>query len=339
MSQDGKVYVADREGVLYALDADSGVILAIHETDPIREASPIWPLVQAGHVPGARVPVSSPPVVSGGSLLFGDDEGVFYCLRRGEWSVQWRKAAPLELQARSGGAYQPALASRGVVYVACADGHAYAVEARSGRSLFRIYLRGEPTAPPALGGGKLLVATRPVFKGESPRLHALGMQAGDRLWHVDLPGSARALLTTREEAIVATEAGLSSIDLRRGGVRWEVSSEDLGGAPTCLSADRERVYVGWDEGLAAVDLKDGGAILWTGRTNLASVVTGLACGDEGVWLAAGRTLLAFDGLDGRTLGRASVGSACVGGPVLGWANLYVSTRGGDVVALAPEPGA
>ncbi|MGE0713256.1 MAG: PQQ-binding-like beta-propeller repeat protein [Planctomycetota bacterium] len=338
VSRDGVLYVADREGSLVSLDADSGERKDALRTDPIAEASPAWPLVAAGHVPRDRVPVSSPPVISGWLLLFGDDEGVFYCVRRGESTVLWRKASPLPLAARSGAAYPAPLASEGSVFVASACGHIYAADARSGRAYYRIFLRGAPTAPPALSGGRLLVVTRPLFKGEAPRLHALHPESGERLWHRDLPAEAapRGLALTRDLALVSGAAGVFATRLRRGEPAWTTPAAALGGAPSGpLALERWRAFVARSGGVCALRCDDGEPC-WSVDTRLKTEVTGLAVGGGVVWAAAGRTLLALDAESGKDLGRTTLPGAAVGSPVLAWGNLYLSLARGEVVALVPE---
>ena len=338
VSRDGVLYVADRDGGLHAFDADSGEPReeSLH-TDPIREASPAWPLVAAGHVPADGVPVSAPPALSGWLLLFGDDEGVFYCVRRGAGEVLWRKLSSLELSARSGPAYQAPLSARGDVFVACADGHVYGADARSGRAYYRIFLRGAPTAPVALGSGRLLIATRPLFKGESPRLHALRPESGERLWHRDLRAEARCLAIAKDDVILGGEAGVFAYDVHHGAPRWSLGPEQLGGPLTGgLALERWRGYAARSDGVVAFDVSSG-QVAWSQPSGLKTELGGVSFAGGVVWAAAGRTLLAFDAEEGRPLGKHTLPSAVVGAPIPAWGNLYVTTERGGVLALAPEP--
>ena len=52
ISEDGALYVADRDGELRALDAETGGKVFSMRTDPILGASPAWPLVSQGVVRG-----------------------------------------------------------------------------------------------------------------------------------------------------------------------------------------------------------------------------------------------------------------------------------------------
>src|SRR5204862_1015465 len=102
--------------------------------------------------------VSSPPAVFEWHLLFGDDEGIFYCVRRGDFAVIWRKSAALSLAGRRGEAYRAPVCGGGTVYTVDADGNLYAASARNGTTLFSRFLRGRPQAAPVLGGGLVLVS-------------------------------------------------------------------------------------------------------------------------------------------------------------------------------------
>src|SRR5579883_1847029 len=217
VSEDGILYAADREGELRAFDAETGEEHFRFNTDPILGASPAWPLVVQKIVPGDRVPVSSAPAVHDWHLLFGDDEGIFYCVRRGDFEVIWRKAAPLSLGARSGQAYQAPVTASGTIVTLDADGNLYAANAQNGTTLYARFLRGKPVAPPVVSGGMVIAAVKPLYPGEPSRLHAIDLAKGDRRWVADLrivPG--RALAATHERVFVGGEGGCALVALATG---------------------------------------------------------------------------------------------------------------------------
>lgn len=339
VSADGVVYVADRDGRLHALDAREGHPLFSRRTDPIRESSPVWPLVAQGLVPRDRVPVSSSPVVFEWHLLFGDDEGLFYCLRRGEAEVIWRKAAPLGMGARQGGAYQAPLVSGEAVITADAEGNLYAGSARNGTTLFKRYLRGRPAAPPALAHPRVVVATTPLYPGEPSVLHALHVDTGERSWHRDLPGApGPALATTREHAVVGGAFGLRAHAVKDGALAWAAETPPVVGP---LAHDGRTVVAPVaGGGLVGVDAATG-ARRWTDGGRGASPVAaggGPAIAGDVVWTAAEAGLVAWDLATGKALGRVRV-PELVGGPVLfGDRRVLVATTRGEVLCLRPERG-
>ena len=338
VSNDGVLYVGDREGTLHALDVESGEVRWTRRTDPIREVSPVWPLVEQGLVPAQRVPISATAAILRWHLFVGDDEGIFYGLRRGEAVAIWRKAAPLELSSRSGGAYQAPFAVGDMVYTADAEGNLYAAWTRSGKTAFSRFLRGRPAAPPALGqGGQLiLITTRPLYPGEPARLHALSALSGDRRWTAPLlgqPGSA--LATARHHALVGTQAGLSAYRLDDGSRAWHQPLAAGVGGP--LALDAQRIYTTSGGAVHAFAL-DGGAPLWTrptGADGLAplAIGAGLTLGGDVLWVPAERSLIALDPETGRVLARQRIPGVPVGEPVLAADRLLVATDTGALRAF------
>jgi outer membrane protein assembly factor BamB len=330
VSKDGVIYAADGEGQLAALEAGYGDPVGSLRTSPIGEGSPVWPLVAQGLVPADAVPVSSPPAISGWQLLFGDDEGIFYCVRRGDGLSTWRKAAPLSLAGRSDRAYQAPLVVDDVVYTVDADGNLYGVDPRGKRTL-NLYLRGRPTAAPAYANGQLLVATSPVIAQEACKLHAVA-PSGSRTWHRDLPSRAAALALSRERAFCMGRFGVLAFGLARGERQW-TAKLPWGGAPCGnLALDTRRLYVPCPEGLHVFD-QASGKLLWSAEHRKADAVTGVTCAGGAVWVAAGRSLLAWETTSGAALGSARAPGPVAGAPVLALGRMFLITTQGEVAAL------
>ncbi len=347
VSHDGVVYLPDTEGALYALDAETGERQTVLRTAWISEGSPVWPLVEQGLVARDRVPVSAAPAVAGWQLLYGDDEGVFYAVRRGESSeTLWCKGISLSPQARTHRAYQAPLVVEGTVFTADAEGNLHAADARNGTARFALYLRGRPVAPPALSPRhsppRLLASVHPVFGGEPAALHAVEPFRGERCWRRDLPDlPRRGLLAHRAGVVVGGDFGLACFALADGTPRWQVSAEDLGGpveAPLC--ADRYRVFAATSQqdgaggDVAGVDLRSG-EVEWRRATGLKSPITGLACSADLVWVAAGQSLVAIVAETGKVEGRVRLPGTAVEGPTLALGRIYLALAAGEVVALAP----
>ncbi len=335
VSGDGVIYVADRDGRLHALDAREGHPLFTRHTDAIRESSPVWPLVAQGLVPRDRVPVSSPPVVFDWHLLFGDDEGIFYCLRRGEAEVIWRKTAPLGMAARQGGAYEAPLAAGEAVITVDAEGNLYAGSARNGTTLFKLYLRGRPAAPPALLHPRVIVATTALYPGERSVLHAVHIETGVRAWHRDLPGTPTALTTTREHAVVGGSFGLRAFAAKDGAPAWAADVAPVVGP---LAHDGATVVAPVEGGrLVGVDARSG-ARRWVAAGRAGAPVlasTGPAIAGDVVWTAAEVGLVAWELATGKAIARVRAPES-VGGPVLfGDGRVLLATTRGELLCLRP----
>lgn len=339
-ADDGVVYQGDREGRLRAFDLESGRLRFVIKTDPILQASPAWPLVAQRLVPGDRVPVSSAAAVHAWHLYFGDDEGTFYGVRRGEPEVLWRKAAPLSLAARQHAAYLAPLCAGELVVTADADGNLYAADGRSGRTAFALFLRGRPAAAPALAPWRdlVLATTRPLYPGESPRLHAVGLD-GQRRWARDLPWSpGPGLAATQDLVLVGGEGGLAAFSAETGEPRWSA----LGAAVTGgLSLDAERVLAPRAGGLAAVRLA-GGEVEWERPASgafpapLAGAAVLLA--GEVAWMAYEGGMCALELASGKVLARVRLPGDPVGGPVAAGGLVLVATTSGALRAYRGSAG-
>ena len=329
-ADDGVVYLGDRDGRLGAFELESGQPRFSLHTDGVRESSPAWPLVAEGLVPRDRVPVSGPAALHAWHLFFGDDEGIFYGVRRGEAQVLWRKVAPLSLAARQKGAYLAPLCAGELVLTVDTDGNLYGADGRSGRTVFSLFLRGRPAAPPALAPWRdlALVAARPLFPGEKPRLHAVGL-SGERRWHADLPfAPGPALAATQDLVLVGGEGGLLAYAAEDGQLRWRSA-----GAEPCvggLALGQERVFAPAPAGVVARELSSG-ATAWTSPPGTRGVTplpgAGLLLAGDVVWCPTARGLVALEAATGKVLGRERLPGDPVGAPVCAGGMLLVATSG------------
>lgn len=329
-ADDGVVYLGDRDGRLLAYELESGEVRFELHTDAVRESSPAWPLVAQGLVPGDRVPVSGPAALHAWHLFFGDDEGIFYGVRRGEAQVLWRKSAPLSLAARQKAAYLAPLCAGELVITCDADGNLYAADGRSGRTVFALFLRGRPAAPPALVPWRdlLLVAARPLYPGEKPRLNAVGLN-GERRWAVDLPfAPGPALGATQELALVGGEGGLVAYQTAHGELAWRAAGPEpaIGG----LACDQARVFAPTPGGVVARALGDG-STLWTSPSGSRGVTplpgAGLLLAGDVLWCPTARGLAALDAGTGQVLARERLPGDPVGAPVVAGGLLLVACAG------------
>ncbi|MEZ6189441.1 MAG: PQQ-binding-like beta-propeller repeat protein [Planctomycetota bacterium] len=331
VGQDGLLYVPDREGGLYAFELETGEGRYALRTDPVREASPAWPLVAQGLVPRDRVPVSSTPAVAHHHLLYGDAEGIFYCVRKSGGEVLWRKASPLSMAGRGGVAYPAPLIFDDHVFAADADGNVYAAATRNGRAAFRTSIRGRPTAPLALSPPRalLLVACDPLFPGEPRLLHGLDAWEGQALWKLELPGRAHAVACGRDFALCLSDGGLTAAYLDDGALAWSLPEPT--GTALCLAGPR--AFVGGAQGVTALDLPSQ-TVRWA-QPELGAV-HGLALADRVLWIHAEGGLAALDADTGKVLAKPRLPGTPVGQPVFAGGLLIVATDAGELRALGPR---
>ena len=346
VAADGGLYVGDREGGVWLLDAATGAVLHRRRTPAIAEASPTWALVQAGLVAPDRVPVSAAPAISEWHLFVGDDEGTFSCLRRGDADALWRKAAPLDLAARQGWTYRAPFVADGAVVTVDAGGSLHVADGRHGTTRFALFLRDRPAAAPALQGERrVCVALAPRRAGETAQVVTVDLATGERGWHRELPGApGPALAATRAHVLVGGDFGLLALAAADGATAWHAAGGVVTGGLAVAGAEPEggTVVAVTAGGLAAFDLATG-ALRWrgAGRRGAPPLAGTSPCvaGDV-VWTAAAGAVVAWSLDDGEALGRARHAGVAVDGPVVAGADpglLFVATDRGEVLAFRRAP--
>lgn len=332
VADDGSLYAADSEGNLLAFDATTGRELWRFHTDPVAPTSPARPLVDEGVVPGNRVPVASPPCVLEWRLFFGDDEGVLYSLRRGDATVNFRRAANLSLAARSQAAFAAPVAAGGIVYAADSDGTLHAVSTE-GPELWSRVLRGRVSVPPALAPRHVLVATHPLFPNEPAELHALEVGTGERLWHSSLPGLPRALVALDDAALVLAGDQLLKIELATGKTLLQRSLDVKESVASSLATDGGHVFATLDGGLVALDVRTLEE-RWRARLKRPIEPVGApAVSREHVWQAARDGLVAVDKASGREVARVRTRGVPATGVVLAAGKVFVATEPKRILAF------
>jgi outer membrane protein assembly factor BamB len=153
---EGTIYLGDLAGWLYAIDATSGALRWRHH-------------LGAG--------LSAPVVASPDAVIVGSDDGV---LRSLSLPVAPGAEPVTRWQLRTEAARSPsACLADGTVYVASFDRHLYAVNAESGRLLWRAATRGPLLRAPVVTSDLVLVG---AGSGDGS-LYAFDRQSGAELWH------------------------------------------------------------------------------------------------------------------------------------------------------------
>jgi len=210
---DGRVYVGDWRGRVYALDAATGKVR--------------WTFQGKGRIKGAVAK-------SGNRLFVGTYDGYLYALRASTGKVIWRTRSQDRLGGR-GQFYSTPAVAYGRVYIGSTDGKVYSFGAASGQLRWSQGTGGFVYASPA-------VWRQTVYVGSySGRFYALDAATGDVKWRFrakgDISGSAAVLngvvyFSTFDEVTYA-------LDARTGKQLWTYADGKYGG----VVADRDRLYL------------------------------------------------------------------------------------------------
>ena len=210
---DGRVYVGDWRGRVYALDTKTGRVR--------------WTFQGQGRVKSALA-------LSGKRLYFGTYKGYLYALNASTGKIVWRARS----QDRFGGRGQfystPALAY-GRVYIGSTDGKLYSFGATTGKLRWSQGTGGYVYASPA-------VWRQRVYAGSySDRFYAFDAATGDVVWRFrandDISGSAT--IVNGVVYFSTFKKRTYALDARNGKLLWTFEDGQYAG----VVADRERLYV------------------------------------------------------------------------------------------------
>jgi len=239
---ESRVYVADSEGRVEALNAASGEKIWETETE---------------------LPISGGPGAGGGLVLVGSRDGDLVALDAMSGQEKWRTHLSSEI-------LSVPKASDGRVVVHTMDGNLFGLDATDGKKVWG-YKRSVPVLS-LRGSSSPVISGNSVICGfASGKLIAFDLQSGDLLWEssisapsgrtelermVDIDGE---LAVVDDVIYVATFQGdLAAVSLETGVVLWRRNMSSHAGA----AADMTQVYISdAEDQVWAVDPRNGAA-LW-----------------------------------------------------------------------------
>ncbi len=315
--QGSRVYVANREGVVKALDSSSGRI--------------VWSVEKEG------LEISGGPGAGEGLVLIGTSNGEVVALSEQDGSEKWRARVSSEV-------LSVPKVGRGVVVVHTIDGKLYAMDASDGK-LKWVYDRSIPVLTLHGNSSPVISGSAVICGFASGKLISFDLESGQQIWE-----STIAVPTGRSElermvdidgdpvvqsgmVYVATYQGqLAAVVEDTGDVVWRRKLSSYAG----LDADFKNLYVSDAEDMVwAIDPKNSSS-MWKqsklrGRKLSAPAVLGeyVVVGDfEGYlhWMSPE---------DGHMVARTRVGDQPITTPpVIDGKVAYVLGDGGELAAIA-----
>ena len=312
---DGRLYAADAQGQVLALNAGNGRIIWSVEVD---------------------APLSGGPGVGDGLVVLGTTDAEVIALSESDGSVKWRVNVSSEVLST------PAVA-RGKVIVRTIDGKVVGLDAATGKQVWGyerkipvLTLRG--TGSPVLVGGQVLCGMA------GGKLVSLNVDDGSLRWEVTISvPSGRTELERLADIdgdplaiggiiYVATYQGeVAALEESAGTLLWRRKFSSYSG----MAADRYNVYASDAEGILWALDADNGSARWSQEalrnrqlSDVALVSGVLAVGDYEGYVH----FLSPD--DGSLIGRTRVGSDPITrGMLVADGTLYVMGDGGVLAAL------
>jgi outer membrane protein assembly factor BamB len=237
----GVLYVADADGRVLALDAQTGRNLWSVDLD---------------------LPVSGGPGVGQGMVLVGTSDGELIALGESDGALRWSAQLSSEI-------LSVPRASDGVVVVRTNDGKLFGLEATNGNERWR-YEREVPVLTLRGTGSPVVVGGAAYFGMSGGRLVALRIDTGGLLWDtsVTVPSGRSELerladidgdpLVFGGGVFVATYQGeVAAAEQRSGRLAWRRKLS----AYSAMATDGRRLYVSDAEGVVwALDVRSGTAV-------------------------------------------------------------------------------
>ena len=224
------------------------------------------------------------PVVDGGQVLVADTlshEGSaptshLHALDAGTGRVRWKA----DLHADQQGFFaEPPVVAGGLVYVATASRGLLALEADSGREVWRA--KGFPVVAGVRAG--LVIAAI------EDRLAALDASSGLQRWEVPVSGRGEHWPVLEGDTVYVASAGdVIAVDATTGTTRWRVPADPAVGPPVPAGG---RLYVATRNRLLALDASSGRPLWTSARSRITNGP--LAPPDSVVVATADGTLLGF----------------------------------------------
>lgn len=311
----GKVYAADAEGIVTALDASSGATLWEVETE---------------------LPLSGGPGAGEGLVLVGSADGELIALDAVSGSEKWRSRLSSEVLS------VPKI-GLGVVVVHTMDGSLFGLNAATGENVWR-YDHSVPVLTLRGSSSPLISGSVVVCGFANGKLAALDLTSGKLLWEltitaprgrselermVDIDGE----LSIRDGIVYVTtfQGNLAAVTLNTGVMLWNRDMSSHAG----VAVDSLQVYATDDEDhVWAVDPHNGAA-LWKQKQLHARRLTAPAVLGNHVLVADYEGYVHWlSQVDGRMVARVRVGSDRIStAPVVVNGVAYIYGDGGELAAV------
>lgn len=331
--------------------AHAGVAAPAPEPD-WRRFQPAWKIdLHAGIV--------ASPVIAGGMLYVGAENGNLHAFSLKDRSLQWL------FHSRGAISSTPAVAN-GLVYFLSRDGSFQALDAADGAPRWTFRTQGESVFStygmyglPSGGGpapdpwdfylSSPVVHQDKVYFGSSDeRVYALDAASGKLAWSFKTGGVIHSSPAVANDTLLvgAWDGVLYALDAQTGAERWRFKTETeqkqsiMFGIQSSPSVDRDTVYIGARDGyLYALDLATGSR-KWRYNAQGSWIVATPAIDDGRLYVGTSDTglLVALDKHTGREIYRHDTKVWTYSSPLLVGDTLWVANMKGELYALQAGTG-
>ncbi|MDI6708825.1 MAG: PQQ-binding-like beta-propeller repeat protein, partial [Candidatus Thermoplasmatota archaeon] len=278
---DGKVFFGARDGKIYCLDENTGIVLWEYTTG----ASP-WGVCSSPAVVGSRVfvgsgdkklyclnattgkllwdfstqgEVYSSPAVARGKVFFGSCDGKLYCLNESTGNIVWSFSTGNEIYS------SPAL-SQGNVFIGTGSDiehtvhKIYCVNEDTGTLVWSYNCGDAVISSPAVGDGKVF------FGSIDSKVYCLNATTGEHVWNYSTgaPIWSSPAIANGKIFIGSLDDILYCLNATTGECLWDYSTgDDVYSSPAVAES---KVFIGSRSGIIYCLDEDTGAVIWNYTT-------------------------------------------------------------------------
>ena len=310
-----RVYVANRDGSVQALDALTGA--RIWETE-------------------VTIPITGGPGTGEDLVLVGSSEGKVLALNALDGTLLWTASVSSEVLSAPN-------IGQGVVVARTIDGKVFGLDAGNGKRLW-VYDRTVPiltlrgTSSPAIAQGIVVTGF------DSGRLVALSIDIGQPLWetHVAQPTGrselerlvdidADPIIVGNTVYAVSFQGRIAAIDLQTGDILWRRDMSSYAG----LGFGTQHLYVADDDSqIWALNPRDSAAIWQQAALSNRAVTAPIGFKDYVIVGDNEGYVHWMSNVDGKFVARQKIdGDGIITAPVVSGDMVYIYGRGGDLAAM------
>ncbi|HVK13895.1 MAG TPA: PQQ-binding-like beta-propeller repeat protein [Gemmataceae bacterium] len=221
--KDGKVYIGDNDGFFHCIDANTGKVL--------------WSFETMGQITAA-------PNFDGDNVLIPSHDSTLYCLDKGGKKVwEFKIEGPI---------YGGVAVAEGKTFLAGCDSLMHVLDAKTGKELGSVDLKGQSGSAAAVLGDRLYVGTM------SNQVLAVNLKSLRIEWEFEAPRRKQgfygsAAVTDDLVVIGSRDDKVWAIDRKTGRRKWDYLTEHKVDGSAVVAGDR--VYIGsFDRKLYVFDL-------------------------------------------------------------------------------------
>ena len=335
---DGVVYASSDDGILYALDTETG--------------EPVWCRSLNYSRDTDNDGADSSPAVVDGRLYVGnrppeDSDTSFYCLDAETGEILWRTN---EMNPDEGVDYanawvrsSPAV-HEGRVYFGSWDHHIYCYDAETGEKIWEFETGLIIYSSPAVHDGRV------YFGSLDSYLYALDAETGELVWRFEAEKSSQldresisesaniaASPAIRDGTVYFTEntGNAYALDAEDGTVIWK--SDGYGLSQSAPAVDDERMYTSRSEDIVALDTETG-EVVWSYETQEPIYASNPSVTDEAVYMGSNDGYLyALEPETGNELWRFETDDWMRSTPAIVDGSLYFGSYDSNIYAVEENP--